>query len=68
MAFSGPTVGEKRDTAQLNGNLGNIGDMLGELSKSLQKFTEAIEANTKALQEFAKSITPGWVLPDGQDK
>ena len=52
MAFGGPTVGEQRATAQLNGNLGNIGDNLGALTKAIQAFTTAVEAQTKVLQEI----------------
>lgn len=56
MAFAGPTVGEQRATAQLNRNLENIGDMLGELNKTIKHYCEVVEANTKALQEVAEAI------------
>ena len=59
MAFGGPTVGEQRATAQLNGNLENIGHMLGELNKALQKFNEAMEAHSKALQEATEALKKG---------
>jgi len=56
MAFAGPTVGEQRATAQLNNNLENIGDMLGELREAIKKFNESMDAHAKVLKEVADAI------------